>query len=96
MNERVARPRAVLVAASLLVGIAALVAIAAAAKSEPSAGAEAAARPIRLEDATMIIEVNSTDRDAGIQVFLDGEPWSAMAVSAPEGARSSTSTPGGA
>ena len=86
MTQRLDRPRAILLATSLLLaGIAALVAIAAAAQSEPNAGAEAAARPIRLEDATMIIEVNSTDRDAGIQVFLDGEPWSAMAVSAPDG-----------
>ena len=33
----------------------------------------------------MIVEVNSTDRDAGLQVFLDGEPWTAMAVFAPGG-----------
>jgi hypothetical protein len=68
-----------------LIGIAALVAIAAAATSEPSDGAESAQRPLRLEDSTMIIEVNSTDRDAGLQVFLDGEPWTAMAVFAPGG-----------
>jgi hypothetical protein len=82
MTKGLDRPKAVLLAASLLLlGIAALVGIAAAAKSEP----KAAARPIRLDDATMIIEVNSTDRDAGLQVFLDGEPWSAMAISAPDG-----------
>lgn len=35
----------------------------------------------------MIIEVNSTDRDAGIQVFLDGEPWKSMRITRPGGAR---------
>ena len=65
--------------------IAALVAITAVATSESSDGAESAQRPLRLEEATMIVEVNSTDRDAGLQVFLDGEPWTAMAVFAPGG-----------
>lgn len=86
MTQRLDRPRAMLLATSLLLaGIAALVAIAAAAKSEPNASAQARAKPIRLEDATMIIEVNSTDHDAGLQVFLDGEPWTEMAVTAPNG-----------
>jgi hypothetical protein len=51
----------------------------------PSRRAEATLKPLRLADATMIIEVNATDRDAGLQVFLDGEPWSEMAVFAPDG-----------
>ena len=79
------RPKAALLAALVLpAGVAGLVGIAAA-TSTGSPGAEAAAKPIRLEDATMIIEVNSTDRDAGLQVFLDGEPWSKMTVFAPDG-----------
>jgi len=79
------RPKAVLVAASVLLsGIAALVGIATA-NPHRSPVAHEAAKPIRLDDATMIIEVNSTDRDAGLQVFLDGEPWSKMAVFAPDG-----------
>jgi Fibronectin type III domain len=41
--------------------------------------------PLRLADATMIIEVNATDGDAGLQVFLDGEPWTAMKVFDPRG-----------
>jgi hypothetical protein len=85
MAKRSDRRNAGLAAASvLLVGVAALVAVAAA-RSEPNTGEKAAARAIRLADATMIIEVNSTDRDAGLQVFLDGEPWSRMAVSGPDG-----------
>jgi hypothetical protein len=45
----------------------------------------AASKTVRLADATMIVEVNATDGDAGLQVFLDGEPWSRMTVSAPGG-----------
>jgi hypothetical protein len=79
------RPEAGLLAALVfLAGIAGLVGIATA-TSNGSPGANAAAKPIRLENATMIIEVNSTDGDAGLQVFLDGEPWSEMAVFAPDG-----------
>jgi hypothetical protein len=85
MTTPLQRHKAALLAAPLLLaGIAAVVGIAAA-RSNGSPGAEAAARPLRLDDATMIIEVNSTDRDAGLQVFLDGEPWSDMAVFGPNG-----------
>jgi hypothetical protein len=49
--------------------------------------AQAASPPIRLADATMIVEVNATDGDAGLQVFLDGEPWSSMTISGPDGRR---------
>lgn len=33
----------------------------------------------------MIVEVNATDGDAGLQVFLDGEPWKSMRVTGPDG-----------
>jgi hypothetical protein len=46
---------------------------------------KAASKPIRLAQATMIVEVNATDGDAGLQVFLDGEPWRSMAISDPNG-----------
>lgn len=85
MTTRFDRPRAALLAAfALLGGIGALVGIAAA-TSNGSSDAKAAAKPIHLEDATMIIEVNDTDKDAGLQVFLDGEPWTEMAVASPNG-----------
>jgi hypothetical protein len=86
MMRRFHRPRAVLVAASVLLsGIAVLVGIAAAKSNRSPGEAATGANPIQLEDATMIIEVNSTDRDAGLQVFLDGEPWTEMAVFDPDG-----------
>ncbi len=34
---------------------------------------------------SIIIEVNSTDGDAGIQIFLDGEGWSELEVTDPDG-----------
>lgn len=39
----------------------------------------------RLAESTMIVEVNATDGDAGLQVFLDGEPWRSMRVTGPDG-----------
>ena len=45
----------------------------------------AASAPIPLAKATMIVEVNATDGDAGLQVFLDGEPWRSMTITSPDG-----------
>jgi len=79
-----------LTAFSLLVGIAAAQS---GPSTSPTGGSQAkaassskgAAKSIRLEDATIIVELNDTDDDAGLQVFLDGEPWSSMTVSRPGG-----------
>jgi hypothetical protein len=79
------RPKAAfLVPLVLLAGVGVLAGTAVAI-SNAGPGPKAAQKPLRLADATMIIEVNSTDGDAGLQVFLDGEPWSEMAVFAPNG-----------
>ena len=40
---------------------------------------------IELGDASLIIEVNATDGDAGFQVFLDGEGWRNVRVFEPNG-----------
>jgi hypothetical protein len=75
------RPAVALLAACLpLAGVAV-----ASGGAAPDAGP--AAKPIRLADATLIVEVNATDRDAGLQVFLDGEPWRSMSVFSPSGRR---------
>jgi hypothetical protein len=85
MTKRTYRSELLLLAtAALFAGIAALVALAAA-RSDGSPGTKAGGKPVKLDEATMIIEVNSTDGDAGFQVFLDGEPWSDMTVTDPEG-----------
>jgi hypothetical protein len=44
-----------------------------------------ATKRIPLDAATMIVEVDATKGDAGVQFFLDGEPWRSMAVSGPNG-----------
>jgi hypothetical protein len=46
---------------------------------------EAASSPIRLAKATVIVEVDATVGDAGLQFFLDGDPWRSMQVSDPNG-----------
>jgi hypothetical protein len=46
---------------------------------------ESLAMTMKLADAAIRIEINSTDGDAGIQIFLDGEGWDSMRVSDPEG-----------
>jgi hypothetical protein len=69
-------------ALALLAGVAALVGIASA--SGGGSGAKAA-KPVKLEDSTMIVEF--TDDDIGIQPFADGEPWTKLAIFDPKGRR---------
>ena len=38
-----------------------------------------------LSETAIFIEINDTDGDAGIQIFLDGEGWSSMKVFDPDG-----------
>lgn len=40
-----------------------------------------------LEDARLKFEINSTDHDGGVQVFLDAEQWKAMSIFDPQGNR---------
>ena len=40
---------------------------------------------IRLDETAIFIEINDTDGDAGIQIFLDGEGWKRMKVFDPDG-----------
>ncbi len=40
---------------------------------------------MQLADTAIIIEINDTDGDAGIQIFLDGEGWESMRVFDPAG-----------
>ena len=54
-----------------------------------TAGTAACAAPsneiVLLKDARMKIELNATDNDAGIQVFIDAEPWKSMDIFDPAG-----------
>ena len=51
----------------------------------PWQDATAQAPSIALDEARMIIEVNSTDGDAGLQVTLDAEPWRSIEIYFPDG-----------
>jgi hypothetical protein len=42
---------------------------------------------VELADTSIIIEVNSTDGDAGFQIFVDGDGWSSARVYDPNGFR---------
>ncbi|MCA9811124.1 MAG: 2OG-Fe(II) oxygenase family protein, partial [Candidatus Dadabacteria bacterium] len=46
---------------------------------------EADGEEIPFGDAEIRIEVNSTDGDAGLQIFLDGEPWRRVRIEDPRG-----------
>jgi Fibronectin type III domain len=43
--------------------------------------------PVRFEEASLIVETNATDGDAGLQVFLDHEPWKSISISLPDGTK---------
>lgn len=47
---------------------------------------------VELKDARLKIELNATDGDAGIQVFLDADPWKWMDIYDPNGKRMFRST----
>ena len=44
-------------------------------------------RTIPLADASVIVEVNATDGDAGLQLFVDAEAWKSIEVFSPTGRR---------
>jgi hypothetical protein len=50
-----------------------------------SAQSPSAAATVPLKDATLIVEINATDGDAGIQPFFDGDPWQRAVVHWPDG-----------
>jgi hypothetical protein len=51
--------------------------------SEPAASHQT----VRIEDARLKFEINATDHDGGIQVFLDAEQWRRMSIYDPRGHR---------
>jgi len=51
------------------------------------ASAAGGGKPIRFSEAKILIELNSTAQDAGIQMLLDGEGWEQVTVYGPDGGR---------
>ena len=48
---------------------------------------QAVPRVVLLEDARLKFEINSTDGDGGVQLFIDAEEWKAMSIFDPQGHR---------
>ena len=67
----------------LLAGVALV--LAAAALVSCSSDANSQVIQIPFDDAELFIEINSTDGDAGIQVFVDGEGWERLVIKDPSG-----------
>lgn len=42
-------------------------------------------KPVPFEEASLIVETNATAGDAGLQIFLDHEPWKSISISLPDG-----------
>ncbi|MGD8393779.1 MAG: hypothetical protein PVH74_19755 [Desulfobacterales bacterium] len=63
--------------------LAAMVALVGGAGCDSSSNNANAQSVVDLDDASIIVEVNATDGDAGFQIFLDGEGWEDVDVSDP-------------
>jgi hypothetical protein len=48
---------------------------------------QAVPRVVTLEDARLKFEINSTDGDGGVQLFIDAEEWKTMSIFDPQGNR---------
>jgi hypothetical protein len=51
----------------------------------PLGAASAGAQPVEFSDARLKVEINATDGDAGLQIFLDGEGWNGVELRDPQG-----------
>ena len=52
---------------------------------ETAATSDGPADIVPFEDVRMITELNATDQDVGIQLFIDGEGWQSLEVTSPDG-----------
>ena len=55
------------------------------ASADRTIGSRGGGSQIPFEDATIIVELNDTDQDAGIQIFFDGEGWEEVEILNPDG-----------
>lgn len=69
-----------------------VLAVTAAAESDPG---EKWGKRVEFKDTRLKIEANDTDGDAGVQVFLDSDPWQWIAIYDPKGRKLFQSTTGG-
>lgn len=55
------------------------------APAEDQSRSKSSGPTVPLKDARLKIEANATDSDAGIQVFIDADPWKVMRIFDPSG-----------
>ncbi len=55
------------------------------ASAEDQSRSKSSAPTIQIKDARLKIEANATDSDAGIQIFIDADPWRVMRIFDPTG-----------
>jgi hypothetical protein len=84
--------RTLAVSAALLAAAVATGGLAAAGSGTAGAGDRRSSAVVRLKDARLKFEINATDRDGGVQVFIDAESWRQMSIFDPAGRRIFTST----
>jgi hypothetical protein len=80
--------RVLMIAIPAVLVLAAVGVAVAATRSSDSGRPPAAAcdtEPVPFNAATLIVEINATDGDAGLQPFLDHEPWRSVAIYRPDG-----------
>lgn len=58
-----------------------------ASSSKPGGAQKNSAVTVPFKEARLIVETNATDGDAGLQLFLDHEPWRSVALFTPEGTK---------
>ena len=79
-------------AALMAGGLAAVVAVAGPAGTDSRA---ASGKTVKIEDARLKFEINATDRDGGVQLFLDAEQWRRMTLFDTQGREILTTTTNG-
>ena len=72
-------------AVSAMVAAFLLAAAAPPARAQDADDEDRGAPVVPLKDARLKIEFNSTDRDVGVQLFIDADPWKSMDVFDPQG-----------
>jgi hypothetical protein len=75
----------------LALSLAGTLALPACSSESPSSTASPAANPdqapVQFKGASLIVEINATDGDAGLQVFLDHDTWRSIAILRPDGTK---------
>lgn len=62
------------------------------ARGQPGATSSTQREVIKLKDARLKFEINATDGDGGVQVFIDADSWKTMSILDPSGRRIFSST----